>query len=247
MARRVAPFWVRAVTVLLLCVIAVPSHAQQPSPAPSVVIRFFVEVNNNTINQLLALVSSQIASGVKRITLLISSTGGETTSAFTAYNFLKGVPVELTTFNIGNVDSAATLLYCAGTKRYSLPGTRFVLHSASLTFAGNGSMTMDNLEGQLEMLKNQNQMLAKVIASATIKKQPEIENILRGQVLLTPEEAMEWGLVQVIKSDFMEPGATLLSINSPAQNESAPPEYRVLPKNPANPETRISGDISDVK
>jgi ATP-dependent protease ClpP protease subunit len=50
----------------------------------------------------------------QHIVILISSPGGDTTAAFAAYNVLRNVKADITTFNIGHVDSAAMLLFCAG-------------------------------------------------------------------------------------------------------------------------------------
>ena len=225
-----------------------PSAKPEQNPKRTVIINFFIEVNPITVNPLLQLVNAQLRNGAQRITLLISSTGGETTSAFTGYNYLRGVPAEVTTFNVGNVDSAATVLYCAGKNRYSLPGTRFVLHGTALTFLGNGSMDAGALEAQLQLLKNQNQMISHVIASTTHKRESDVENALRGQTLLTAEQAKDWGLVQEIKTEFMEAGAVLVSVNLPRELEvgSKPPfEFRVLPSNPATPQLHISGRTTD--
>ncbi len=47
--------------------------------------------------------------------------------------------------------------------------------------------------------------------------------MLREQTILTAEQAKEWGLIQDIRTDFMEPGAVLLSVNAP-QPEEKPKE-----------------------
>jgi len=116
-------------TVLPLCAQQSPDQVQPRNPQ-TVVINFFVVTNPDTINQLTQIVDNQIRLGAKKIVILISSVGGETTSAFTAYNYLRGI--------------------------------------------------------------------ARVLSSVTKKKEPELENMLLGQTILTPEQAKEWGLVQAI-------------------------------------------------
>ncbi|MGA2905459.1 MAG: ATP-dependent Clp protease proteolytic subunit [Candidatus Korobacteraceae bacterium] len=231
-------------SVLLAAPLCLPLTAQQQSPPQQQqsVINFFVEVNGVSVNQLIQTVNAQIRAGISKITILISSTGGDTASAFTAYNYLKGVPAEITTFNVGNVDSAATIIYCAGHYRYSLPGTRFLIHGAAIQFSGTGFLDAQTLDNQVQIIQNQNRMIAHVVSATTNKKEAEMDTILKGQKILTPEEAKAWGLVQAVKTDFFQPGATLVSINLPVpmlgQNE---PEYTVLPSNPLKPNMRISG------
>ena len=62
------------------------------------------------------------------ICLLIHSEGGNIIHAIHAYEMLRALPVELTTFNVGWVASAAALLYVAGEKRIASPMSFFVFH-----------------------------------------------------------------------------------------------------------------------
>ncbi len=68
----------------------------------------------------------------------MSSGGGDVLSGFMAENYLNGLPIEVTFFNVGNVDSSASVIYCAGSKRYAVPEARFIIHEVSLTFTANG-------------------------------------------------------------------------------------------------------------
>jgi len=226
--------------LLLLFALTFPvsTKAQQPEEK-KVIINFLVEVNASTVNQLLQVVNAQIRERVHKITILISSAGGDPSAAFAAYNFLRGIPAEVTTFNIGNVDSAALILYCGGRNRYSLPGTRFLIHGSSLTISGAGSINISidssGLEAQLQLLKSLNQMAARAIASVTNKNESELEAVLRGHTVLTPEQAKEWGIVKDIKTEFMQPGDVLISVSlPPTQDKNFPMPI------PANPQWRVS-------
>jgi len=173
---------------------------------------------------LIAIVNNQIRGGVHKIRIVLSSGGGDTSAAFAAYNYLRSAPAEITTFNIGNVDSAAVILYCAGKYRYSFPATRFLIHGNSLNISGTVTMDAAALQGNLELLKNLNQMVVQVVSSTVNKeRQGEIDNAVRGQVILTPEEGIKWGLVHEIKATFMEPGAVLVSVSGAPSTEVKPP------------------------
>src|ERR1700691_5469910 len=125
----------------------VPAFSQAPEPKPvappPVIINFVVDINTNTVNQLVQIVNRQANSGTKRVTILIASPGGDVAAGFAAYNILRSIPnIELTTFNVGNVDSAAMLLFSAGKNRYSLPGPgpRFLIHGVSYNPAAGTQM-----------------------------------------------------------------------------------------------------------
>jgi ATP-dependent protease ClpP protease subunit len=108
-------------------------QAPSPEPPEHVIINFILPINPDTTNLLLSVVSAQIRNHAKKITIVLASPGGDPSSAFAAYNILRSLPIEITTFNAGNIDSAAMLIYCAGKHRYSLPSpARFLIHSAAL-------------------------------------------------------------------------------------------------------------------
>jgi ATP-dependent Clp protease protease subunit len=221
--------FVRCLGCLLLVFAILPSalRAQAVRPDQPVIIKFFVPVDIGSVNQLVQIVDAQIKNGARKITILISSNGGDPSSAFTAYNYLRGVSAEITTFNVGNVDSAAATLYCSGKNRYALPGTRFLLHGNASVIQGNTMMDAAAMEANLQILKNLNEMTAGVIANTTKKKQVDVQNMMRTQTIFSPEEAKNFGLVQEIKTEFMEPGAILATIEAPPSVPS--PEPAKLP------------------
>src|SRR6266550_2750219 len=91
----------------LLCVISAQSQ-QIPVQVPPerVIINFIVPVSPDSVNLLMAIVNAQVRNGTKKITIVISSSGGDPNAGFAAYNFLRNVQAEITTFNGGAVDSA---------------------------------------------------------------------------------------------------------------------------------------------
>jgi len=207
------------------CYAQAPPLPSAPTPTPQiVVINFLVEVRPDTVSQFVQIVSKLQAGGTKKLIVLLSSPGGDTGSALAAYNFLKGVPMEVTTFNMGTVDSATALIFCGGRNRYALPNTRFLLHSNMSPTNGNPMLNIMDLEAKLNLVKSMNQLTAHILATASNKKDDEIERILRDQMILSAEQAKQWGLVQDIRPDFMEPGAVLLSVNTPPVETKPQPQ-----------------------
>jgi ATP-dependent Clp protease, protease subunit len=229
------------VAVIAFLAFSLPLTAQQaPGALPPVspdqisVITLTGEINSASMGQLIAIVNFQVRGGVHKIRLVISSGGGDPSAAFAAYNYLHNLPsVEISTFNIGKVDSAAVILYCAGQQRYTFPATRFLIHGNSAVLAGNTPMDAAAMQGNLAILKNLNEMTAHVISSTVKKeKQGDVENAIHGQVILTPEEAVEWGLAQQVKDNFMEPGAVLVSGNTPQAVPDANPSIKFASTTP---------------
>ena len=74
-------------------------------PTKPTVIRFFAPVIEVTINTLMSAIDQKMGQGVTEFVILVSSPGGSVLHGLSAYNYLKGLPISLTTHNFGSVDS----------------------------------------------------------------------------------------------------------------------------------------------
>ncbi|MGP0943820.1 ATP-dependent Clp protease proteolytic subunit [Serratia sp. CY74737] len=91
-------------------------------------IHFLSPVTTPSVIQLQNICLSAIQQGATELNVHISSQGGETAAGFTAYNFLKSLPVTLRTHNLSNVESIANIIFLAGSERFANPLSRFLLH-----------------------------------------------------------------------------------------------------------------------
>jgi ATP-dependent protease ClpP protease subunit len=180
--------------------------------AKPVVIKFFAPVVDATINALMRVIDEQMAKGMSRFTLLISSPGGSVFHGLSAYNYLKGLPVVITTHNFGSVDSIGVVLFCGGSRRLCVPQARFLLHGASANF-GNERLEEPQLEERLKGLRIDIENIAKVIAENTGRTVAQVTAAMLERMTLNPEEARDWGLVHEIKTELFEAGSQVISIH----------------------------------
>jgi len=180
----------------------------------TVYIKFFAQVNGASANALMNAIDQQILKGKKKIVLLISTPGGQVFHGISVYNFLKGIPVEIETHNFGSIDSIGNIIYVAGSKRFSVPDARFLMHPVSMNFGQNASLEEKQLEEKLKSLKIDEQNIAKIIGKEVSKTTEVIEKDMRERTTLNPDEAKEYGFVHEIKSELFPQGATVISINN---------------------------------
>lgn len=181
-------------------------------------IRFLAPVIPETTDRLFKIIDQKIVSRVKKIHLLISSPGGSVFHGLSIYNYLKGAPIEVDTYNFGSVDSIGVIIFCAGKKRFSVPHARFLIHGVRFNINGNAAFDEKELEEHFKSLKIDQRNIAKVIADTCEKEIKEIENKMNDRTTLNPEEAKEYGLVHEIKSDLFPIDADLSvigEINNP--------------------------------
>jgi len=180
-------------------------------PEKPTVIKFFAEVNENSIKALMNTINQKMKQGGTQFILLISSLGGSVFHGLSAYNYLKGLPANITTHNFGSVDSIGVILFCAGDKRLSVPQARFLLHGVSSSFQ-NVRLEEKQIEEALKSLQIDMENIAKVVADNTDKSVEEVTKAMHERTTLNPEEAKEWGLVHEIESALFEAGSEVISI-----------------------------------
>jgi ATP-dependent Clp protease, protease subunit len=166
-------------------------------------IRFLAPVNPQTTDQLLKIVDQKIREKYQKIHLMISSQGGSVFHGLALYNFLKGAPIEVYTYNFGSVDSIGVVIFCAGKRRFSVPHARFLIHEVSTNLSGNFNFNEKQIEEILKSLKIDKENIARVISDTTEKPLKTIEENMINRTTLNPTEARDYGLVHEIKSELL--------------------------------------------
>jgi len=92
------------------------------------VVHFIGPINATSACTIRNLCLQALQSGASEIELHMSTEGGNMTAGFALYFFLKSLPLPLTTWNVGSVESVGVAIFLAGHKRYACPGTRFLIH-----------------------------------------------------------------------------------------------------------------------
>ncbi len=175
-------------------------------------IKFFANIDETSIKALIANVDAHLGRRVRRFVLLLSSPGGTVFHGLSAYNYLKGLPAEVMTHNFGSVDSIGVVIFCAGSKRYSVPHARFLLHGVSTQFPAGATLEEKQLEERLKGLRIDTENIAGVIAANCGKSEEEVHRAMLERTTLNPEQAVKWGLVHEIKEPLTDLSGSFVSI-----------------------------------
>jgi len=183
-------------------------------PDNKVVIKFFAPVVNETINALLNEIDKRMQQGIQKFTILISTPGGNVHFGLSAYNYLKGIPAEITTHNFGSVDSMGLVLFCGGDVRYSVPEASFLLHGVSASFQSE-NLDEKDLDERLKSVRIDSENIAKIIAVNSRLGVDEIAEAMFERTTLNAEQAKEWGIIHDIKTELFSEGEEVISIQFP--------------------------------
>ena len=108
-------------------------------------IGFFADVQAAQVAKLRTAITDAANAG-DDIYLLISSNGGNVTEGLNIAAYMRTLPVQITTHNIGQTDSIANVIFSAGTRRYANTNASFLFHGVSMHYE-----RIDFIESQLEI------------------------------------------------------------------------------------------------
>lgn len=144
----------------------------------------------------------------KPIHLYINSPGGVVTSGFAMYDTMRYIRAPVHTLCMGTARSMGSFLLMAGQ-----PGERAALPNASL----HVHQPLGGVQGQAsdilihaEEIRQTKQRMIRLYAEHCRRSLEEVERTLDRDHFMTPEEALEWGLIdRVLKRRDVNPSDTV--------------------------------------
>lgn len=163
----------------------------------------------NTVTSLLKCIDSAISDKCDHIHLMISSNGGSVFHGISTHNYLKGLPVGVTTYNFGTSDSIATVLFCAGDRRVCVPHARFLIHPVTMSFNGQGAFKDKDLDEFMKSVSIDSHNISRIISDTTGKNLVDVEHDMQNRTTLNPMQAKGYGkngLATSIEKDLYDGG-----------------------------------------
>ena len=130
------------------------------------------------------------------LSIYISSPGGNVDIAVELFHFLKLLDCKVRTMNMSCVNSAAIIIFAAGTERISLPYSSFYVHSITKNL--NGIFTATDLLREAKEMTVNSDKVAEILAQTSNKNKSYWKRLMRKGCLLTSQKAKKLGLVHDI-------------------------------------------------
>ena len=132
----------------------------------------------------------------KEIAFYINSPGGVVTSGLAIYDTMRYIRPAVSTMCVGMAASMGSLLLAAGDKdmRFSLPNSRIMVHQPSGGFQGQAS----DIERHAQDIIKLKRRLNEIYVEHTGQSYEIIEKTLDRDHFMTPEEAVDFGLVDKV-------------------------------------------------
>lgn len=132
----------------------------------------------------------------KDVAFYINSPGGSVTAGLAMYDTMRYIRPKCSTMCIGLAASMGSLLLTAGDKgsRFSLPNSRIMVHQPSAGFQGQAS----DIERHAQDIIATKRRLNEIYVEHTGQDYETIEKTLDRDTFMTPEESVEFGLIDQV-------------------------------------------------
>ena len=141
----------------------------------------------------------------KDIMLYINSPGGSVTAGFAIYDTMQHIRSDVSTICLGQAASMGAFLLSSGTKgkRLALPHSRVLIHQP----LGGAQGQATDIEIQAAEILRIKKALNEILASNTGQSIKKIEKDTDRDYIMTPEEALEYGMIDKVVSMDKHPKA----------------------------------------
>lgn len=130
------------------------------------------------------------------IHLYINCPGGLVDQTLAVYDTMRFLSCDIATYSIGQAASGGAVILTAGTKgkRYALPNSKIMLHQPW----GGVTGPAEDIRIQAEEIIRDKRRLNEILAFHTSLPIEKIEEETERDRFITPQEAVQWGLVDEI-------------------------------------------------
>ena len=155
------------------------------------------EINTEMANMVIAqLLFLEAKNNTKDISLYINSPGGEVDAGLAIYDTMNFIKSKVNVICVGMAASMAALLLSSGEKgkRFALPHSRIMIHQP----LGGAQGQASDIKIQAEQILKIRDVLNGILSKNTGKSIEDIEKDTDRDNYLTPEEAVEYGLIDEV-------------------------------------------------
>jgi len=188
--------------------------SQQPEVKTNIAYSFVGPIQYPATKNLRNAFCNAINTGVKTITLLMSSSGGSTEEGFALYHFLRSLPIELTIHNIGIMASIANIPFLAGSKRLACADTRFMIHDFTWSSLQQETLDRDHIKERLQSLDADASQFIEIFKRHTSLTDKDFETfqLIKQPTIILPNRAKEVRIIQEIADAKITTGTPIFNI-----------------------------------
>jgi ATP-dependent Clp protease, protease subunit len=167
-------------------------------------------VDSGSATRIASALNSAVNSQCDEVHLSFSSLGGYVADGIYLYNHIRGLPLKVVAYNVGSAASIAVAVFVAAEERYCSSHSMFMIHPTA--FPTLEGMSAERLDGALQAALADDQRTENILRERTGIPNDILANRKVREVHITPERAVEIGLVQRIREFTLPKGQQIFQI-----------------------------------
>jgi ATP-dependent Clp protease protease subunit len=164
-------------------------------------------INAQISSQLLVYLVDLQRSGAKKLTIAMSSPGGNVNAGITMYNQIRSMPYDIEMHNIGNIGSMANAVFLASRKRVASPSATFMFHGIAFDGSQNERLDERAVLEKLDVIQADHERTAQIISENSKLKSDEAMGLFKQQKTVDANWALMSGVVGEVR-EFTVPSGT---------------------------------------
>jgi ATP-dependent Clp protease, protease subunit len=177
-----------------------------------VYVSFVRHINWDTVNPLLSACNQAVNGGARQLHLLISSPGGQVDPGFAVYNQLVSLPIEIITHNISCVDSMATIVFLAGSKRRACVNATFLFHGIKWGIPSATELSTTQLIEITSSMQGAEAKMRDVIVSRSTLTSGEVDLFYTQGASKNADFALSKGLIHTVEDVRIPQGVNVIQV-----------------------------------
>lgn len=173
---------------------------------------FTEQVTPKSAGQLIGYLNDLTATGTTKLTIAMSSPGGNVDAGVTAFNLIRAMPFPVEIHNVGSVNSIANVVFLAGATRKSNASGSFMFHGVGFEGSPGERLEEKNLLEKLETVKSGNERLAEIISAHSKLGLEDCVELFQKQTTRNAQWGLEAGLVHEISEFRIPAGADVKNL-----------------------------------
>jgi ATP-dependent Clp protease protease subunit len=181
---------------------------------PIAYISFTADVNNVTSAALVGTVFDHINRGFSEIYLMLSTAGGNVDDGIAVYNVFRGLPVPLTTHNVGAINSIGNVIFLSAQpqRRKACPHSTFMFHGVGFDVPAPMRFEEKTLRERLDGFTARQSKIGNILSDRTQLTTPEVESLFLQAQTKDTGFALTKGIIHEISDINLPPGASLIQL-----------------------------------
>jgi len=138
----------------------------------------------------------------KRLHLLLSSPGGDVSAGIALYNYLRAIPVEVLTYNIGMIASIANVIFMAAESknRFACPHTSFLFHGVKMQLGAPMQLDLAQVNEFKSNMARDLERISEVFIANTALKKEKIDSLFQQGEIQNLSSAVTDGIIAEVKA-----------------------------------------------